>query len=132
MALKQYVSVQKSIQTLHFRFSKGLVLEGIKIILENNKCTFNDVFYRQITGTAMGTTFAPTYATLTKFQEFILENWSRFLNDCQTPLDKNKVKPQEVLQTLNSVNEAIQFTVEFNDKEIRFLDILIKKDSSGI
>ena len=101
-------------------------------MLENNNCTFNDEFYRQISGTAMGSTFSPTYATLTKFQEFILENWSRFLNDCQTPLDKNKVKPQEVLQTLNSVNEAIQFTVEFNDKEIHFLDILIKKDSSGI
>ena len=27
-----------------------------------------------------------------KFQEFVLENWSRLLDDCQTPLDKNKVK----------------------------------------
>ena len=98
----------------------------------------------------MGTIFAPTYATLTmgyfevhfynicelkwgkEFQEFILENWSRFLDDCQTPLDKNKVKPDELLETLNSVNEAIQFTMEFSDKEIPFLDILIKRDNSGI
>ena len=34
-------------------------------ILENNNCAFNDEFYRQISGTAMGTIFAPTYATLT-------------------------------------------------------------------
>ena len=98
----------------------------------------------------MGTIFAPTYATLTmgyfafrfynicehkwgkEFQEFILENWSRFLDDCQTPLDKNKVKPEELLETLNSVNGAIQFTMEFSDKEIPFLDILIKRDNSGI
>ena len=67
-----------------------------------------------------------------RIQEFILENWSRFLDDCQTPLDKNKVKPEELLEALNSVNEAIQFTMEFCEKEIPFLDILIKGDNSGI
>ena len=55
-----------------------------------------------------------------------------FLDDCQTPLDKNKVKPDELLETLNSVNKAIQFTIEFSDKEIPFIDILIKRDNSGI
>ena len=98
----------------------------------------------------MGTIFAPTYATLTmgyfevhfynicglkwrkEFQAIILENWSRFLDDCQAPLNKNTVKPEELLETLNSVNEAIQFTLEFSDKEISFLDILIKRDNSGI
>ena len=73
--------------------------------IENNHCTFNDEFYKQISETAMGTIFAPTYATLTmgyfevhfynicelkwgkEFQEFILENWSRSLDDCQTPLN---------------------------------------------
>ena len=96
----------------------------------------------------MGTIFAPTYATLTmgylevhfyntcelkwgkEFQELILENWSCFLDGC--PLDKNKVKPDELLETLKSVNEAIQFTMEFSDKEIPFLDILIKRGNSGI
>ena len=28
-------------------------------------CTFNDEFYRQISGTAVGSIFTPTYATLT-------------------------------------------------------------------
>ena len=98
----------------------------------------------------MGTIFTATYATLTmgyfefhfyniyklkwgkEFQEFILENWSRFLDDCQRPLDKNKVKPEELVKTLNSVNETIQFTMEFSDQEIPFLDILIKRDNNGI
>ena len=101
-------------------------------------------------GTAMDTIFAPIYATLTigyfevhfyniwelkwgkEFQEFILENWSCFLNDCQTPLDKNTIKPEELLETLNSVNKAIQFTIDFSDKKIPFLDIFIKQDNSGI
>ena len=93
------------------RFSKAFVLESIKIILENKNCSFKDEFYRKISGAAMGTTFAPTYATLImehfefhfyicelkwgkEFQEFILENWSRFLDDCQTPLVQNKAKPE--------------------------------------
>ena len=97
----------------------------------------------------MGTIFAWTYVTLTmgyfevhfynncelkwgkEFQEFILGNWNRFFDDYQTPLDKNKIKPDELLATLNSVNEAIQFTMEFSDKEIPFLNILIKRDNRG-
>ena len=67
-----------------------------------------------------------------EFEEFILENWSCFLDDCQTPLDKDKVKSEELLETLNSFNKAIQFTMEFSGKEIPFLDILIKRGNSGI
>ena len=67
-----------------------------------------------------------------EFPVFILENWNHFLVDCETALGKNKVLPQELSETLNSVNEAIQLTMEFSDKEIPFLDILIKRDSSGI
>ena len=37
----------------------------MKIILENNNCTFNDDLHRQISRIAMDTIFAPTYATLT-------------------------------------------------------------------
>ena len=58
---------------------------------------FNNAFYKQIKGTAMGTIFAPTYATLSMryfeiklysvctfkygepLAEHIKENWNRFL-----------------------------------------------------
>ena len=49
---------------IHKRFSKEFILEGIKVILENNNFMFDGSFYNQIRGTAMGTKFAPTYATL--------------------------------------------------------------------
>ena len=122
------------------RFSKGFVLRSIKIILENNNSTC-DEFYRQISGTHATSTigyFGVHFYNICElkwgkeFQEFILENWSLFLDDCHTPLNKNKVKPKELLETLNSVNEAIQLTIEFSDNEIPFLDILIKRDSKGI
>ena len=51
-------------QLIHERFSKEFILESIKIILENNNFYFNDKMYTQVRGTAMGTKFAPTFATL--------------------------------------------------------------------
>ena len=142
--------IEKHQESLHPRFTKQFILDSIKVILENNNCTFNDEFYRQISGTAMGTIFAPTYATLTMgfleldfyricenkwgtdFYQFIIKNWSRYLDDCETPLDKSKVKPEDLLDTLNSINSSLQFTMEFSAEEIPFLDILIKRDNTGI
>ena len=49
---------------IHGRFNKDFIMEGIKTILEHNNCEFNEQFYNQVKGTAMGTKFAPTYATL--------------------------------------------------------------------
>ena len=51
-------------ELIHERFSKESILESIKIILENNNFYFIDKMYTQVQDTAMGTKFAPTYATL--------------------------------------------------------------------
>ena len=73
-------------------------METMKIILENKNRTFNDDFYGQISGAAMGTIFPPTYATSTmgyfevhfynifelkwgnEFQKFIIEYQSHFFH----------------------------------------------------
>ena len=59
-------------------------MESIKAILENNNCSFNDEFYRQISGTAMGTIFATTYATLTMGYSEV-----HFYNICEIKWGKN-------------------------------------------
>ena len=46
------------------RISNEFVLEGIKIILENNSFHFNDAYFIQTKGTAMGSKFVSIYATL--------------------------------------------------------------------
>ena len=51
-------------ESLHARFNKEFVLECAKFILQNNNMKFNNEFYNQIKGTAMGTIFAPTDVTL--------------------------------------------------------------------
>ena len=98
----------------------------------------------------MGTIFAPTYANLTigffelafydlcrdkigeDWGNFIFENWSRFLDDCKTLLEKNKVNPNDLLSILNSINPSIQFTIEYSKDAIPFLDILIKRSNDKI
>ena len=85
------------------RFSQEFIVEGKKIILQNNTFTFNDRTFLQIKGTALWTKMAPSYATLVlgylkntmyedttrKFGEeidrYIQENWLRYLDDCYTP-----------------------------------------------
>ena len=76
-------------------------------------------FFVKINGTAIGTVFAPTYATLSMgyfelifyrmcinesggtLGQFILENWCRFLDDCQTPFDKtNELRKPKQKQTV--------------------------------
>ena len=56
-----------------------------------------------------------------------MENWYWFLDDCDTPLDKTKIDPNRLLEILNSINPSIKLTMETNDNEVPFLDILIKE-----
>ena len=65
-------------------------------------------------------------------EKLVRQLWVPFSDDRERPLYRNKVKPEELLETLNFVNKAVQFTMKFSDKEILFLDIWIKRDSSGV
>ena len=56
--------LEKNPQDIHHRFEQEFLLQAMAIILENNNFTCNGKHYVQVSGTAMGTIFAPTYATL--------------------------------------------------------------------
>ena len=60
---KQAISflIDKYPDTLHPRFSKTFIIDGIEIILNNNSFQFNNINYIQTLGTAIGTKLAPTY-----------------------------------------------------------------------
>ena len=47
----------KFLKSLHPRFSKEIVLESVKFILENNNLKFDNDDFSQIKGTVMGTIF---------------------------------------------------------------------------
>ncbi|XP_065662664.1 uncharacterized protein LOC136085297 [Hydra vulgaris] len=62
-ALQYWIEQQKDL--IADRFTSDFLLESASFILENNNFIFDDQVYHQITGTAMGTDFAPNYACLT-------------------------------------------------------------------
>ena len=59
--------------------------------------------------------------------QYFVENWERFLDDCEILLKTDLIKPDDLLTILNSVNNDIQFSMELNDSKLPFLDILITK-----
>ena len=131
------------------RFNTPFILESIDFILKNNTCVFDNEYFLQLQGTAMGTVFAPSYANLSmgyheiklfdlielnynlEIRKYFVENWKRFLDDCQILLKTDLIKPDDLLTILNSVNNDIQFSIELNDK-LPFLDILRTKSRKKI
>ena len=49
---------------------------------------------------------------------FIFENWSRFLDDCETLSKENKINPNDLLSILNSTH---QFNLQWNIVKMSFL-----------
>ena len=135
---------------MYLRFPKEFVSDIVTFTLANPNLKFDNDYFNQIKATAMGTIFAPTYADLTmKFSErrcyqlcrskfgeelasLIFEDWSSFLNDCETLLEENKINANDLLSILLSINPSIQFTMECTNKAIPFLDILIKSNNDQI
>ena len=136
-------------QDLNERFPKSFVLEAMKIVLNNNTFVFGSKNYKQVLGTAMGTKFAPTYATLVlgyletklynlvetnfgiEYSTFIRNNFKRFLDDCFIFWNKTKGNIEEFHKLLNSLDRNIRFTLETSENELPFLDILVTRDTNN-
>ena len=125
------------------RFNQQFIIKAAELILKRNVFYFDNVFYIQKKGTAMGTRFAPTYATLvlgfleeklyekmtdkynTNFSEYLRENWKRFLDDCFI-IWRHHTDLDEFVNDLNALHPAIEFTMNKSQEEIPFLDVLVK------
>lgn len=72
------------------RFSKECILEGLKLVLENNHFYVDEEFYLQIIGTAMGTKGAPIYATLVMgyLENKLFEKYQKYLMPNLVPIYK--------------------------------------------
>ena len=147
-AIEYFVSNYR--RSINPKFTTQFILEAASFILSNTSMTFDEMFYLQIQATAMGTIFAPTYATLSMgFHEIELyaairnkltlpvsnyfeQNWKRFLDDCFIFLRLTLIKPNESLDVLNNINPVIQFTMETSDTQLPFLDIMINKEGKKV
>ena len=137
-------------EKINSRFPKSFLLEALKLILDHNTFLFNGQNYLQISGTAMGTKVAPTYATLVmgfienrmyqimevnfdqEFSEYIKYQWKRYLDDCFIIWNKSENDLLSFHNILNSIHQSIKFTIESNNHELPFLDILVIKTDSKI
>ena len=99
------------------------LLKIAAFVLKNNYFEFNREVKHQISGTAIGTKFAPTNASIfmdkieTKFfdtQDFKPLIWFRHIHDVLFIWTHGKEKLEEFLENLNNYHPNIKFTHEFN------------------
>ena len=111
------------------------------LVLENNYFEFNDRFYRQKLGTAIGTKFAPAYANLfmTRLEERLLDAsadkplvWMRFIDDVFFIWTHGEEKLKSFINHLNSSHETIKFTSEQSRDSISFLDVQVSVGEGGV
>ena len=110
------------------------------LVLENNYFEFNDRFYRQKLGTAIGTKLAPAYTNLfmTRLEERLLEAspdklliWMRFIDDVFFIWMHGEEKLMSLINHLNSSHETIKFTSEQSRDTISFLDVQVSVGEGG-
>ena len=136
--------IDKYLDTLHPRFNKKVIVEGIEIILNDISFLFNNINYIQNLGTAMGTKMAPTYAILTlayveenlyeiigkKYGQDIkgefTKSWKRYLDDCFIFWKCPGGDFNELHNLLQNLHPQIKFTWEHSSKEVSSLNILLK------
>ena len=112
----------------------------LEFCLKNTYFSFQDQFYEQVQGAAMGSPFSLIVANL--YMECLEQKalstapnpprfWHRFVD--ATFVIHKEVNKQGFLQHINSVDPAIMFTVEDNkeDGSIPFLDTFVKPEADG-
>lgn len=136
-ALEYYLQTN---QVPHADFLLSLANE----VLKKNYFMFQNRFFLQTQGTAMGSPMAPNYANLFmgKFEhDFIyndngfkqhLKGYYRFIDDLFFLWTGPKEELLAFNDYVNSRLPSIKFTLSYDDKTMPFLDVLVKKVDNAI
>ncbi len=118
------------------------IRELTEFILKNNVFQFNQKFYKQVQGTAMGTKMAPSYANLfmAKLEKDLLQNapgptpttWWRYIDDIFIIWEHSATELQNFIAYLNAAHPTIKFTQETSSEKINFLDVTVYKDGNQL
>ena len=106
-----------------------------EFVLKNNYFEFNSSFKHQISGTAIGTKFAPPYACI--FMDYIEREflkseqiqpwiWFRYIDDIVFIGKASEKGVDEFLNRLNSFHPNLRFTHERSRESLNFLDVIVK------
>ena len=107
----------------------------VEFVLKNNYFEFNGKVKKQLLGTAIGTTFAPTYASIfmDKLESGFLKSWELtpllwycYIDDVFFIWTHGEEKLASFLNVLNNYHPNIKFTHESNKEHIPFLELNMK------
>ena len=130
-SIKEMLAIHKPPKSLP---QKSYIIELLEVILTNNHFEFNGKHYHQVSGTAMGTKLAPSYANLfmAKFEEKYVYTyplqpklWKRFIIDIFLIWPHGMDSLLEFIEHFNTVHPMIKFTSDMSHTEISFLDLTI-------
>jgi hypothetical protein len=105
-----------------------------EFVLKNNYFEFNSDVFCQISGTAMGTKFAPPYACIfldmvdTEFleqQEIKPWVWLRYIDDIFFVWLEGEDKLLQFMKRLNAFHPGLKFTYEYSQTKVNFLDVSV-------
>ena len=124
------------------KFKIDFIIQGCELVLKNNYFNFDNKHYLQISGTAMGTKMAPSYATLTLgYLENILfenndnvrrEKYFRYLDDIFIIWNEDWGNHESFITELNTIDNKLEFLVDKVGETVNFLDLIIYKDNNKI
>jgi hypothetical protein len=114
-----------------------LLLRGLQIIMENNYFSFGDTQWKQMKGTAMGTSCAPCFATLYlgAIEEKLFQSGSsprfyrRFIDDGFGIWNNPKPFSLNNFMARLRRDSKLQFETQICTTEACFLDVVIRKES---
>ncbi|CAJ0962562.1 unnamed protein product [Ranitomeya imitator] len=115
----------------------------LSIVLNNNFFLFEDTYYLQTKGSAMGSNVAPPYAnaymghyedtlryTHELFRNHVL-TWKRYIDDVFCIWRGDLDSLQTFFQFLKTAWPGLDFTMTHDSHQISFLDTLVNKDTNG-
>ena len=135
---KEMLAIHKPPDTLPHN---SYIIELLELVLTNNHFEFNGEFYHQLSGTAMGTKLAPSYANLfmTKCEDKYVytyplqpQLWKRFIDDIFLIWPHGMNSLTKFIKHLNTVHPTIKFTSDISETKISFLDLTIYIEQSKL
>jgi hypothetical protein len=121
--------------------SNNTLISFLEAVLRKNNFSFNGKHYLQISGTAIGTMVAPSFGNrfLNKFEILHVYTykvqplvWYRYIDDVFMIWTHSLEDLNDFVEHLNSRVPTIKFMLDFSDKEIPFLDTLVKKEGTKL
>jgi len=114
----------------------SVLLDIVRHILHNNVFEFEQRFYKQTLGTAMGTPMAPSIANvfMAWVEQRLLRDspwpvdtalWRRFIDDIALLWLGGEDSLKQFLQWLNCQHPTIKFTANYGTRNIPFLDVSV-------